>query len=95
MTWSQISGAKVIVEAGMKDMVVEPSQGSHFFQNLTSFSIGYFTVNTTNKKSNLDWDWLLQQQTVEEKTYVRHIRLKRPLTIKMNAHENLGVILKS
>ena len=95
VTWSQISGAKVIVEAGMKDMVVEPSQGSHFFQNLTSFSIGYFTVNTTNKQSSLDWDWLLQQQTVEEKTYVRHIRLKRPLTIKMNAHENLGVILKS
>lgn len=95
VTWSQISGARVIVEAGMKDMIVEPSQGSHFFQNLTSFSIGYFTVNTVNKKSNLDWDWLLQQQKIEEKNYVSHIRLKRPLTIKMNAHENLGVILKS
>jgi CheY-like chemotaxis protein len=94
VTWSQISGAKVIIEAGMKDMIVEPSQGSHFFQNLTSFSIGYFTVNTANKKSSLDWDWLIQQQTVEEKTFVRYIRLKRPLTIKMNAHENLGVIIK-
>lgn len=94
VTWSQISGAKVIVEAGMKDMIVEPSQGSHFFQNLTSFSIGYFTVNTTNKKSFLDWDWLIQKQPVEEKKFVKHIALKKPLTIKMNAHENQGVIIK-
>ena len=45
VTWEQISGAKVIVESGLKDMRVQPSQGSHFFQNLTSFRVGYFTVN--------------------------------------------------
>lgn len=94
VTWSQISGAKVIIEAGMKDMVVEPSQGSHFFQNLTSFSIGYFTVNTNNKNSKLDWKWLNLQNTIEEKNFVKHIRLDKPLTIKMNAHENIGVIRK-
>ncbi|MCX6164629.1 MAG: histidine kinase, partial [Ignavibacteriae bacterium] len=94
VTWSQICGAKVIVEAGMKDMIVEPSQGSHFFQNLTSFSIGYFTVNTTNKESLLDWEWLIRKQAVEEKIFVKHITLKKPLTIKMNAHENIGVIIK-
>lgn len=94
VTWSQISGAKVIIEAGMKDMIVEPSQGSHFFQNLTSFSIGYFTVNTNNKGSDIDWEWLRKHKAVEEKIFTKHIRLKKPLTIKMNAHENLGVILK-
>jgi phosphoenolpyruvate synthase/pyruvate phosphate dikinase/CheY-like chemotaxis protein len=94
VTWSQISGARVIIEAGMKDLIVEPSQGSHFFQNLTSFSIGYFTVNTTNKFNKLDWEWLYKQKTIEEKEFVKHIRLKKPLTVKMNAHENLGVILK-
>ncbi|MBI5402434.1 MAG: histidine kinase [Ignavibacteriae bacterium] len=94
VTWSQISGAKVIIETGMKDMIVEPSQGSHFFQNLTSFSIGYFTVNTNNKDSKLDWKWLHLQKTIEEKNFVRHIRLEKPLTIKMNAHENIGVIRK-
>jgi hypothetical protein len=94
VTWSQISGAKVIVETGMKDLIVEPSQGSHFFQNLTSFSIGYFTVNTTNTFSTLDWKWLLKQETVEEKNFVKHIRLKKSCTIKMNAHENIGVIIK-
>ena len=94
VTWSQISGAKVIIEAGMKDMIVEPSQGSHFFQNLTSFSIGYFTVNTNNKGSDIDWEWLRKHKAIEEKTFTKHIRLKKPLTIKMNAHENLGVILK-
>lgn len=94
VNWSQISGAKVIVEAGMKDMIVEPSQGSHFFQNLTSFSIGYFTVNTVNKESFLDWNWLSENKPVEEKSFVKHISLSKPLTIKMNAHENIGVILK-
>lgn len=94
VNWSQISGAKVIVEAGMKDMIVEPSQGSHFFQNLTSFSIGYFTVNTVNKNSFLDWEWLTEHNPVEEKSFVKHISLTKPLTIKMNAHENIGVILK-
>lgn len=92
-TWSQINGAKIIVEAGMKDMLIEPSQGSHFFQNLTSFSIGYFTVNTTNKNSFLDWDWLDKQEVLEGKNYVKHIALKKPLLIKMNAHHNYGVIL--
>lgn len=94
VTWSQICGAKVIIEAGMKDLIVEPSQGSHFFQNLTSFSIGYFTVNTNNKNCFLDWDWLTGIKAVEEKRFVKHICLDEPLTVKMNAHDNLGIILK-
>ena len=94
VTWSQISGAKVIVETCMKDMIVEPSQGSHFFQNLTSFSIGYFTINSINKHNFIDWDWLNNYPVFEEKKFVKHIKLQKPLTIKINAHKSIGLILK-
>jgi len=56
--WDQISGARAIVEAGFKDFKVTPSQGTHFFQNLTAFNIGYFTVNPEAGEGFLDWDWL-------------------------------------
>ena len=61
VTWDQISGAAVIVESGFKDIDVTPSQGSHFFQNITSFRIGYFTVNNSDDSSFVDWDWLNAQ----------------------------------
>jgi CheY-like chemotaxis protein len=94
VTWSQICGAKAIVETGLKDMIVEPSQGSHFFQNLTSFSIGYFTINSMNKQYYIDWDWLLSQTAFEEKKFVQHLRFEKPLLIKMNAHKSFGIIIK-
>jgi len=94
VTWSQIAGARTIIEAGMKDFYVSPSQGSHFFQNLTSFMIGYFTVNEENENNFLDWNWILEQKCEEEKNYVKHIRLNKPLIIKMNAHNNCGIIVK-
>ena len=92
--WDQISGARAIVETGFKDMDVAPSQGSHFFQNITSFMIGYFTVNSKRKKSFLDWDWLLSQPALEEKVFTRHLRLENPVVVKMNGHQNRGIILK-
>ena len=95
VSWSQISGATAIIEAGMKDIVVEPSQGSHFFQNLTSFNINYFTVNYNNPDSHIDWDWLLSIPPFEEKKFVKHLRFEEPLSVLMNAHEKVGVILKS
>src|SRR5947208_20493 len=58
VTWDQVSGAKVIVEAGLRDFKVTPSQGSHFFQNLTSFNVGYFTIDAGDKDGFLDWPWL-------------------------------------
>ena len=94
VTWGQICGAKIIVEAGMPDLIVEPSQGSHFFQNLTSFSVGYFTVNTSNYESFLDWKWLHSNKPVESREYVRHLSFDKPLITKLNAHRSLGVILK-
>ncbi len=92
--WSQISGAKAIIEADMKDLDVEPSQGSHFFQNLTSFSISYFTIKNSNKNSFLNWNWLNEQKINKSLKFVRHIKLQKPLEIKINAHKKLGVILK-
>jgi len=94
VNWDQIAGAKAIVETSFKDLVVEPSQGSHFFQNITSFMIGYFTVSSLNSSDFVDWDWLLKQETVESKTITKHIRFKHPIVIKMNGHENKGIIIK-
>jgi hypothetical protein len=92
--WDQISGARAIVEAGFKDIDVAPSQGSHFFQNITSFMIGYFTINTKTTRSFVDWDWLLSQEAIEEKSYTRHLRLDRPIEVKINGHQHRGIILK-
>ena len=94
VTWEQIAGARAIIETSFKDMAVEPSQGSHFFQNITSFMIGYFTINTVQKNGFVDWDWLLAQKSIDRKTFTKHIRFEKPLIVKMNGHENKGIILK-
>ncbi|HEY5534155.1 MAG TPA: PEP/pyruvate-binding domain-containing protein [Ignavibacteria bacterium] len=93
VTWDQIAGAKAIIETSFKEMSVEPSQGSHFFQNITSFMIGYFTVNEYTK-GFIDWDWLLEKKTVEEMNFTKHICFNSPIVIKMNGHINKGIILK-
>jgi hypothetical protein len=94
VNWDQISGASAIVESSFKDFMVTPSQGSHFFQNLTSFMIGYFTVNSFKDEGFVDWDWLQKQKVINEKKYTKHSRLKNPLTIKMNGQQNKGIIIK-
>jgi len=94
VTWDQVSGARVIVEAGMRDLRVTPSQGSHFFQNLTSFNVGYFTVNPELGEGEVDWDWLDAQEPVSSKAHVRHIRLAEPMVVAMNGQTGEGVVLK-
>jgi CheY-like chemotaxis protein len=94
VTWDQISGAAAIVESGFKDFEVEPSQGSHFFQNITSFRIGYFTVDASNKIGFIDWDWLLSQPAVEELELTKHLHFKTPLSVRINGHKNKGIITK-
>jgi hypothetical protein len=94
VTWEQISGAKAIIETGFKDMSVTPSQGSHFFQNITSFMIGYFTVDESQQQGFLNWDWLLNQSPLEKKQYTKLFRFDKPLIVKINGHQNKGVILK-
>ena len=71
-----------------------PSQGTHFFQNLTSSSVGYFTVNPDAGDGVLDWSWLSGQEAVESTQYVRLVRLEAGLTVKMSGRTGEGVILK-
>jgi len=92
--WDEISGARAIVEAGFRDFRVTPSQGSHFFQNLTAFQVGYFTVNPDAGEGSIDWQWLLGQPAVEERGCVRHLQFAEPLRIVMNSRSSQGVIFK-
>ena len=91
--WPHISAAKVIVEAGLKNYRVDPSQGTHFFQNLTSFGVGYFTINTYNGDGIFRQDVLDAMPAIEETTYVRHVRFDRPLKIMMDGKKQEGVVL--
>ena len=94
VAWDQISGARVIVECGFRDFRVAPSQGSHFFQNLTAFQIGYFTVNPDAGEGFLDWQWLAAQSAVEEHGCVRHLRFDSPAIVMMNGKTSQGMIFK-
>ena len=94
VAWDQVSGARVIVEAGFRDMRVTPSQGSHFFQNLTAFRVGYFTVNPDAGEGFVDWDWLAAQPAVSEHGCVRHLHLATPIAAVMNGRLGRGIIFK-
>jgi hypothetical protein len=94
VTWAQISGAQAIVETDFKDFTVMPSLGSHFFQNLNSFQIGYYSVRSRMDQSYIDWDWLIKQKAIEEKGFTRLLRFNKPIVIKMSGHQNIGIILK-
>jgi hypothetical protein len=91
VNWGQIAGAKVIVEATLPDMNVELSQGSHFFHNLSSFQVTYFCVHH-DRRYKIDWDWLSRQDSAAETEFVRHIRLKRPIHVKVDGRKSRGVI---
>ena len=91
--WPHISAARVIVEAGLKNYHVDPSQGTHFFQNLTSFGVGYFTINTYTGDGVLQKEVLDAMPAVEETQYVRHVRFERPLKIMMDGKKQHGVVL--
>jgi len=92
--YENISGARVIVEAEFRDMSVDPSQGSHFFQNITSFQVGYFTVTSRSRESFVDWAWLAGVAPTKSGTFVRHLRFRDPVIVRMNGHQRRGVILK-
>ena len=91
--WPHISAAKVIVEAGLKNYRVDPSQGTHFFQNLTSFGVGYFTINTYVGDGLLRGDILDAMPAVDETQYVRHVRFEHPLRIMMDGKKQEAVVL--
>lgn len=92
--WDQISSAQVIVEANYGDFVVEPSFGTHFFQNLITFQTGYLTINDNTEFDAIDWDWLDSIEAVSETEYVRHVRLKRPIKIMIDGRNGQAVVFK-
>ncbi|MDR1402145.1 MAG: PEP/pyruvate-binding domain-containing protein, partial [Tannerellaceae bacterium] len=92
--WPHISYARVIVESGLENYRIDPSQGTHFFQNLTSFGVGYFTINPFKGDGWYDQDFLNAQPVVQETDYLCHVRFDEPIIIKMDGKKSLGVIMK-
>ena len=91
--WDQISSARVIVEADYGDFVVEPSFGTHFFQNLITFAVAYLTINSSSGYCSFDWDWLNALEPVSETEFIRHVRLKEPLEVLVDGRIGKAVVL--
>lgn len=91
--WSHISAARVIVEAGLTNYRVDPSQGTHFFQNLTSFGVGYFTINAFRNDGVYNQAFLNSLPAQHETRFLRHVHFEQPLAVKMDGKKNLGVVM--
>jgi len=91
--WAQISQAKVIVEHGLKNFHIDPSQGSHFFQNITLLKVIYFTINPYLKHGTIDLDYLNSLKPVFENEFLRHVKLEKSLNVKVNGITSEGVVM--
>ncbi|MBQ8224433.1 MAG: phosphoenolpyruvate synthase [Bacteroides sp.] len=91
--WPHISAARIIVEAGLTNYRVDPSQGTHFFQNLTSFGVGYFTINAYMNDGSYNQAFLNAQPAVHETKYLRHVHFNTPLLVKMDGKKKIGVVM--
>jgi hypothetical protein len=93
--WSHISNARVIVESGLENYRIEPSQGTHFFQNLTSFGVGYFTINPYIVGDGIfNEAFLNAEPAVKETDFIRHVRFEKPVIVKIDGKKNVGVVMK-
>jgi hypothetical protein len=92
--WPQISAARVIVESGLDHYRIDPSQGTHFFQNLTSFRVGYFTINPYIHDGFYDIEFLGAHEAAYEDSYIRHVRFEKPMRIEIDGKKNFGVVYK-
>ena len=92
--WPHISAAKLIVELSVPGSYIEPSQGTHFFQNLTSFGVGYFTLDTSDKDTIFAGDYLAEMPAEYESDNVRIVRFAQPLTVAINGRSGQGIVLK-
>ena len=91
--WGKISGARVVVESTRDDVRVDLSQGSHFFHNIVSLGVKYFNLPMTSRRG-VDWPWLARQPAVEEAAFLRHVRLERPLGVRVDGRSGRGWIAK-
>ena len=94
INWGQISGTRVIIETSRERTHFGMSQGSHYFHNLTSLGVSYFSIPHQDE-FQVDWDWMSKQRIVTEKNFVRHIRLETPLIVKVDGRTGMGVIKKT
>jgi CheY-like chemotaxis protein len=92
--WPQISGARVIIESGLANYRIDPSQGTHFFQNLTSFQVGYFTINPFINDGYYDLAFLNSQPAVYEDEFIRHVQFEKPVVVKIDGKKSKAAILK-
>ena len=90
--WPQISGARVIIETALDGFCVDPSQGTHFFQNLTSLRVGYMTVNPVTGEGFYNETFLMEQPSVYEDEWIKHVRFERPAVIKLDGKKGIGVV---
>ena len=93
--WPQINRAKVILETGLSDFIVEASQGTHFFHNLVAMNVGYFTIPYVSQTDFVDWEWLLSQEIAERGDYFVHLEFTDPLIVRMDGKTGLAVINKA
>jgi CheY-like chemotaxis protein len=91
--WAQITEARIIIEAGLENYRIEPSQGTHFFQNLTSFRVGYMTINSYIHEGKYNIEFLNNQQNRIDKKYISIVHFSNPLLIKIDGRQNFGVII--
>jgi hypothetical protein len=92
VVWPQISNAKVIVEVSLPDFHLDASLGSHFFHNVTSMNVGYFSVNQESLNGSIFWDKLQEQKTVAKGEYFHHVRFEKPLLIRMDGKKRMAVV---
>ncbi|NCC71828.1 MAG: phosphoenolpyruvate synthase [Sphingobacteriia bacterium] len=92
--WPQISAARLIVESGLKNYRIDPSQGTHFFQNLTSFRVGYFTINHFINDGHFDLDYLGNFSPYFENEFIKHIHFDKPIVVKIDGKKKMGVVMK-
>jgi len=92
--WSDINGARVIMEVDLEDFQVDHSQGSHFFHNISSAGIPYLYIKYNSETDFLDWDWLNSLEPEAETTYFKHVRLEKQLKVIANGKERFGLVIK-
>ncbi len=90
--FSQVSQARIFVEASLENFRVDPSHGSHFFHNMVSMKLGYFYIGRTDDRNYVDWEWLAAQPAMKETGYLRHVRLQHPITARIDGRSGRGII---
>ena len=89
--WSDIAGAKVILEIPYKERHIDPSQGSHFFHDMIAAQVGYLI---TKKQDDINYEWLKKQETLKETDYIKHIKTSKPLEAIIDGKKGKAIIKK-